>query len=215
MFSEIDKTIFSDSCEVLEIVPSQHYVFPIFKCGSSSLNRTAPAKGWKTIVNEQIAIAPEITVFLRNPRERFISGVNTYIQHCLRDHPELDCRTILFFIKNYLFLNRHYAPQMFWLFNLSRYTQAPLLLRDMKDIKELTHKHSNSNSKLLDSVKDVSGFPWDKLEIYFFLDQLLIDRIGQKITFTEILKDIAGQHPELYKLVFNNAKEIINVLPKT
>jgi hypothetical protein len=218
MFTELDSIIFPDSCEVIEIVPSQHYVYPIFKNGSSSLHKTQELTGWNSFFNNEITqITCPITVYLRDPRDRFISGVNTFIQHCHRDFDNLDTNTILHFVKNYLFLNRHYAPQFFWLINLARYSTAPLVLQNFVSINQIVDMNSRAGIRpptpdLLDRLKD---FPWQKFELYFFMDQLLMDRIGQTITFQQLVTEIKQQHIDLYNLIFQKSSTLINVLPKT
>lgn len=221
MFSEIDKTIFTNSCEVLEIVPSQHYVFPIFKCGSSSLHDTAPIKNWKAIVDEDIKnITAPITVFLRDPKKRFISGVNTYLIQTKRQFPLLDENTILWFVDNYLFLNRHYCPQFFWLLNLSKYTnpEVKLQLCSYKNIAELTDINSDAGiPKPTDKfLEQIQQFNWKSLELYFFLDQILTDRIGQEFTVRELVDIVYREYPEVYRLVFEPTIKLSkNVLPST
>ena len=218
MFSEIDKTIFPDSCEVLEIIPSQLVVYPIFKNGSSSLTKSAPRLGWKTIRESDISqIQTPITVFLRDPKERFISGVNTFLQHCHRDYKDLDTRTILFFVEKYLFLNRHYAPQFFWLINLARYSQAPLKFQHMNDIDQLTSyvTRAGVTPPTEEFLESIQNFPWSQLELYFFLDQLLIERIGTQTTFVDLVNDIKTTHYNLYELIFERTYRIFDVLPKT
>jgi hypothetical protein len=218
MFSEIDNTIFPDSCEVLEIVPSQLFVYPIFKNGSTSLVKSAPILGWNTINESDIhKIETPITVFLRDPKERFVSGVNTFLQHCHRDYPGLDTKTILFFVGKYLFLNRHYTPQFFWLINLARYSQAPLKFEHMDNIGQLTSYYTRSDVVPFteEFLEKIQNFPWSQLELYFFLDQLLIERIGTQITFSDLIFDIKKSHPTLYKLIFKHSHKILNVLSKT
>ena len=218
MFSEIDKTIFPDSCEVLEIVHSQLFVYPIFKNGSSSLTESASTFGWKTINQSGISqIQSPITVFLRDPKERFISGVNTFLQHCHRDYKDLDSRTILFFVEKYLFLNRHYAPQFFWLINLARYSQAPLKFQHMNDIGRLTScvTRAGITPPTKEFLESIQNFPWSQLELYFFLDQLLIERIGTQTTFVDLVNDIKTTHYNLYELIFEKTYRIFDVLPKT
>jgi hypothetical protein len=218
MFSEIDKTIFPENCEVLEIVPSQFYVYPIFKNASSSLRLEQPQQGWKSIYNNDIKyINCPITIFVRDPKERFISGVNTFVQHCI-EQEHLDIDTVLYFVKNFLFLNRHYVPQFHWLINLSRYIdkKSTLLIQSVDEVKNLTKFKSRAgikpaSSEFLDKIQD---FPWNRLELYFMLDQLLIDCIGKEITIDNLIDDIRKNHLELYNLIFQQNYNILNVLPK-
>jgi hypothetical protein len=218
MFSELDNIIFPDSCEVIEIVPSQHYVYPIFKNGSSSLHETQILTEWNSFFNNEITnITCPITVYLRDPRDRFVSGVNTFIQHCHRDFNNLDTDTILHFVKHYLFLNRHYTPQFFWLINLARYSTAPLILQNLDSIDQIVNINDSAGiapptKDLLDKIKD---FPWQKLELYFLLDQLLVDRVGQTVTFQQLTTEIKQQHSDLYNLIFQKTSTLINALPKT
>lgn len=218
MFDEVVKTIYPDWCEVLEIVPSHQYVYPIFKNGSSSLHIEQQNQNWVSVIDNNIKqINVPITVFLREPKDRFISGVNTFVQQTLRDNPTLDRKTILFFVQKYLFLNRHYIPQFFWLINLSRFTHQPLVFKDMSDIADLTTFKSRAGIKPPDEqiLSELEGFPWDKLELYFFLDDLLISRIGQTITFSEILSDFRQRFADQYSTVFQRTFALIDGLPKT
>ena len=217
MFCGIDSIIFPDSCEVVEIVPSQLYAFPVFKNGSSSL--LDRSNNWKVIQASALTNTQSpIVVFLRSPRERFISGVNTYVQRTIQQHPELDEKTILWFVDQYLFLNRHFCPQFFWLLNLARFTgpDVKLKLCDVGDIKNFTPMRIKppmvEDHKFQDSI---DKFNWQQLELYMFLDQILTDRIGQELSLTEIFAIIKAQHPELYRLVFDKTIQLSNVLPKT
>jgi len=218
MFFELDTIVFPTRCEVIEIVPSQHYVYPIFKNGSTSLRITQKITKWRSVCNKEIEqIQAPITVYLRNPKKRFVSGINTFVQHCLRDCPELDINTILYFVKKYLFLNRHYAPQFYWLINLARYSTAPLLFQKLDDINKIVDidSHARVTPPSDNFLETVESFPWEQLELYFFLDQLLIDRIGQIVTFGQLMNDIRNDHSELYQLLFKKNIELVNVLSKT
>lgn len=218
MFCEIDNIIFPNSCEVIQVT-SQHYVFPIFKCGRSSLVQTMEEKGWTFVPTDEISnIEYPVTVFLREPRDRFLSGVNTYLQHLESEGNDLDQHTVLYFVNRYLFLNRHYAPQFFWMLNLARYAPADVLInfQNMENIKQLTHRHSHAEVlALTDSLKSkIDSFDWSKLELYFYLDNILLGYIGQTVPLSKVIADIQ-QHTDLYELVFNNSLDIVNVLPKT
>ena len=221
MFSEIDKTIFPDSCEVLEIVPSQLYVFPIFKCGKSSLYETIPLTNWKILHNEEInKVSDSITVFLRDPKSRFISGVNTYLQHIMHNHPNFDEDTILWFVDNYLFLNRHYSPQFFWLITLAKYLPPTARIRfeNYLNVSKLTTLNSDAgvSKPTPQLLSKIENFNWKQLELYIYLDQILLDRVGQEFTMRELFQLLRTQYPELYQLVFGKSISLINnVLPTT
>ena len=215
MLSEIDKTIFPNSCEVLELVPSQHYVFPIFKCGKSSLYDSIPNKNWQVISDHCIKnICTPVTVFLRDPKKRFISGVNTYLQHIESDFPDLDPKTVLWFVDNYLFLNRHYAPQFFWILNLAKYLKhdVKLQLRDYRDIAALTDVHSRAgiSQPSAEFLNAIEHFDWKRLEMYFYLDQILTDRIGQDLCIKELIDLVRCQYPEVYDIVFRPLSDFVN-----
>ena len=94
MFSEVDSIIFPDSCEVIQIA-SQQFVYPIFKCGRSSLTWGMDARGWTFVPTEDInKITTPIRIFVRDPRERFLSGINTYLQHLAAEGNDLDPHTV-------------------------------------------------------------------------------------------------------------------------
>jgi len=219
MFSEIDNIIFPDGCEVIQTT-SQQFVYPIFKNGQSSLYDSVPKKNWKIITAEQIHnIEKPITIFLRDPKKRFISGVNTYLQHLERDTPGLDLDTVMFFVDKYLFLNRHYCPQFFWLLNLARYTNPTVSFefQNFEDINKLTDIHSKAGvTPIAEKVQQrIDAFDWRSLELYFFLDQLVMEQIGNKITFQELTNHIQTNHPEIYNLIFKKSIDLIHVLSKT
>jgi hypothetical protein len=217
VFSALDDIIFPDSCEVIKVT-SQQYVYPIFKNGSSSIRNTQILKNWQSIKDHDIGLITEpITVYLRDPRERFVSGVNTFLQFNLRETSTLDTDTVLHFVKQYLFLNRHYAPQFYWLINLARYSQTPLNLQSIDAINQIVdmNDHAGIDPPSNDFIARIKNFPWQQLELYFFLDQILIDQIGKSMTFAQIIKHIKEQHPSVFDQLFKKSKDIVDVLSKT
>jgi len=213
MFSEVDSIIFPDSCEVIQIA-SQQFVYPIFKCGRSSLTRSMESKGWTFVAESDITnIIQPITIFLRDPRDRFLSGVNTYLQHLGNT---LDQHTVLYFVNQYLFLNRHYAPQFFWLLNLARFSRRDTLVtfKPMTEISQLTDRYSRANVEPITNELEekINLFNWSKLDLYFHLDQILLNHIGQTTTIHNLIAHIRLDHKELYELVFQQTLDIANVL---
>ena len=189
MLSRLDDIIFPNRCEVLEIVPSQRYIYPIYKNGSSSIAEYARQQGYKTLLNQQTSKIDIIDVVLRNPLERYISGIKTFVYTIKAENPTLDAQTILWFAENYLFLNRHYAPQLSWLVNLNRYTSAKLKFYGMDQLSEFTPL----NIKPFEDITLVDTNVIERLsnnihnEMYLRLDNLLLELVGQELTFQEVL----------------------------
>jgi hypothetical protein len=207
MQTALDTELFPDLCEVVEIPLHHQWVYLIQKNGNSSLRAQQLQDNLAMFTNNEIQTLDHVDVYIRNPRSRYISGVNTYLQFLQRDHPELDSSTAFWFAKRYKFLNTHYLPQFHWLANLSRYlrSDAKIRLRDFKNFGSIT------NVKRLPKVVPPSKefiqqlFADDNsIELWLYLDQILLDLAGQEFTWTELL--------DYYK---NNHKNIIeHVLPK-
>lgn len=222
MLSHLDCIIFPDRCEVIEIIPSQRYVYPIFKNASSSLFAHAYQNKCKIKLNDQIKKIHTIEIFLRNPQQRFISGLNTFVQHIIRDNPGLDQKTVIWFAKNYLFLNRHYCPQFFWLINLSRYlsADAQLFFQDMTQVSTITQLHELPtavepiNTDMIDQL-----LPIPDIQMYQRIDQSLIDHaLNKTMTFRELLHTIRRVDPMAYDWTVGRSQRILDptyVLPKT
>ena len=199
MLSRLDDIIFPNRCEVLEIVPSQRYIYPIFKNGTTSLTEYAKEQNYKILVNNQIDRASVIDVILRAPLDRFISGVNTFVYNTKQDNPNLDLDTIIYFAENYLFLNRHYCPQISWLVNLAKYSDAKLNFCSMDNLSNYTPLTiSPIEEKILDATTIERLTNNVHNELYLRLDNCLLDLLGQQLTFTEVLAYIKNKDPYAY-----------------
>jgi len=123
--------------------------------------------------------------------------VNTFVFNSIRDNPKLDTYTVLYFVENYLFLNRHYAPQLTWLINLSKHTSAKLSLHNLDFVTEVTGINFKpaGEQKILspEVVKNLENNLHN--EMYLRLDSLLLELIGQSLTFTEILDYLKAKDP--------------------
>jgi len=208
MRTALDIELFPDLCEVVEIPLHSQWVYLIQKNGNSSLRRQQARDNLNVFANDQIRALDYVDVYIRNPRARYVSGVNTYLQHLQRDHPELDFSTAFWFAKRYKFLNTHYLPQFHWLANLSRYmhSDAKIRLRNFKDFAKIADYHDRA--MVLDPTSEfVNSLLKDNnhLELWLFLDQILLDLAGQEFSWSQLL--------EYYKC--NHMNIIQNVLPKT
>ena len=196
--------LFPELCEVVEIPLHNQWVYLIQKNGSSSLRVQRALNNLITVFNEQIVNLDCVDVYIRNPRDRYISGVNTYLQHLQRDHPELDYNTAFWFARRYKFLNRHYLPQFYWLANLSQYLHkdAKIRFRDFKNFSEIVDFDSNADitNPSPEFIKKL--FENDsELEFWLFLDQILLNLAEQELTWTELLQHYNTNYPDIIKPV--------------
>ena len=156
MLNGLEDTIYPNRCEVIEIEASQRYIYPIFKNARSSIIEEAHKQKYKILFNEQLKRIDTIDIILRNPEDRFISGVNTFVWNLITERPNFSKDTILYFVENYLFLNRHYAPQLSWMINLFRYTtdQTKFNFVSMDKITDYTSFHAipSAEDKILDDA---------------------------------------------------------------
>lgn len=204
MLSRIDEIIYPNRCEVIEFQDPQRFVYPIFKNGSSSLKEYAQQQNYKVLVNEQIKKPIIIDVILRDPISRFISGINTFVYNTKQENPSLDLDTIIYFAENYLFLNRHYAPQLSWLLNIKRYLHptARLRLHDMSSISKFTPltitpiEENLLNTEVQDRLKNNIHN-----EMYLRLDLLLLQLVGKEVTMLDILAHLHTQDPTAYSKI--------------
>ena len=213
MLSHLDRIIFPDRCEVIEVVPSQRYVYVIFKNGHSSFNSFKITNPCRIIVNQQIQKLTNIDVIVRDPQDRLISGINTFIQHTVRDNPDLDPITVEWFALNYLCLNRHYASQFSWLLNLARYLNPDTSLNFLPisavgDITGLDMKPigiQQASKELIDQINLITNN-----EMYQRIDAVIFGCIGQSMTFTQVLQYIKTVDSPAYEYVIGYAQQILN-----
>jgi hypothetical protein len=193
---------------VVSLPLHNQWVYLIQKNGNSSLRFQQTRDNLAVFTNNEIRALDYVDVYIRNPQDRYVSGVNTYLQHLQRDYPELDLSTAFWFAKRYKFLNTHYLPQFHWLANLARYlrTDTKIRIRNFKDFSAITDFKSRALvippatdfiTKLLTNNHD--------LELWLYLDQILLDLAGQEYTWTELLDYYQRNHKTIVE----------HVLPKT
>jgi hypothetical protein len=213
MLSHLDRIIFPNRCEVIEVVPSQRYVYVIFKNGHSSFDSFKITNPRRIFINQQIQKLTNIDVIVRDPQDRFISGINTFIQHTIRDNPGLDPTTIEWFALNYLCLNRHYASQFSWLLNLARYLDSNTTLNFLSmsaigDITNLDRKPVGIqpvSKELINKINLITNN-----EMYQRIDTVIFDCIGRSMTFTQLLQHIKIADWPAYEYVIDYAQQILN-----
>lgn len=205
MRTALDTELFPKLCEVVEIPLHNQWVYLIQKNGSSSLRIQKTRDSLAVLVNDEIRTLDYVDVYIRNPRSRYVSGVNTYLQYLQREHPELDYNTAFWFARHYKFLNTHYLPQFHWLANLSRYmrSDAKIRFRSFQTFGQITDLNITPEGVLPSDIEFVKTlFKNDtNIELWLFLDQILLDLAGQELTWSQLLDHYQRYYPDIIKHV--------------
>jgi hypothetical protein len=201
MLSQLDNIIFPDRCEVLEIAP-QRFVYPIYKNGSSSLYNS----GFRVLDITELPNLDTVEIFVRDPFDRFQSGITTWIQH---NSPTYDRATLLWVANNHLFLNRHFCPQFHWLVNLRRFTAAKIKINPISELSSITTLHKNANENKIQPGELFSP----KAQFYLQIDKVLTETlIGQTVELAEIMQAIKDRYPTVYQEVIQRSINLGNIL---
>jgi hypothetical protein len=178
-------------------------VYPIFKNGSSSLLAANP----RALNYFEMRELRTVEVFLREPFERYISGVQTY----LRQNTHLDRATALTMIDQYLFLNSHFSLQFHWIVNLQKFTDAWMYFRPIDELHTATEHTWNVLAR--DEVLVNYFGNNQKLKYYLQLDKILYeDFMGKTVPLKQIIRFIHDNHNTLYNEVIDRSIRICNVL---
>ena len=110
-------------CKVVRI--GNDYVYPIFKCGCTTLFVNAD----QILVNEELQNLSTIKIILRDPEERFIAGVNKY---CDDNNVAID--DVVKQIKKERVADEHFVPQWVWLFHLYRFYKGNVSILPMSQL---------------------------------------------------------------------------------
>lgn len=205
MFTRLDDILYPPKVEVIHFNDHDKYIYPIFKNGRSAIIKRQEQKGYRSLVNEQIKKLTDIDVFLRNPKERYRSGFQTF----LYNNKELDYQTVFHLGQQGVVLDRHYLPQVNWLINLMRYMDPDAKVQ-IHNIEMLDH-YAPGNDKPFKSNREVPMSNWAELALR--LDWILwAEMSGQGWTPKEILTKLAEDDALAYSTIFKS-KAIVNVLP--
>ena len=202
MFSYIDPILFPDQLKVYELTPGQ-YAYPIFKNASSTIAQVSI----RNLNYFEIRELEIIDVYLRDPFERYVSGVQTYLRH----NSDFDRETALKFIEQFLFLNNHFSLQFHWIVNLARVTDARIHFRHVDELASVTHEVWNALTRdqtLIDRFRHHT-----KLQYYLQLDKILYEELmGKTLTFRAIGRHIKSKHEYLYREIIERSRELCTAL---
>ena len=168
MILKVWHRLVNTECVVVKI--GDDIVYPIFKNASTNLIKIAD----QTFVNEEINKFDLITVFIRDPSERFTSGVNKYC-----NINNLEIKDAVDKISAGELVDRHFAPQWVWLLHLHKYHKKKVLLKPLSSVKEIC-KLTN-----LKEDKQFVMVPREFVEV----DQRLMQYIGEAMDLGLLIKE--------------------------
>jgi hypothetical protein len=125
------KTTIAD-CEVIQF-SKKFNVYPIFKNGRSSLIAHAKCNNLTILKNKEISKLNDITIYIRDPLKRFISGVHTFFY---LGNLELNKKNLKK-IENFEFVDRHFVPQSIWLLHLYKFYRGDVILKNVNEVYSL------------------------------------------------------------------------------
>lgn len=214
MFTALDKELYPDDCDVVEIPHHNLYLYRMFKNGSSTLRFIAEKNHYRVFKKQEIGQLNTVDVLVRPPRPRYVAGICMFVQTIIRDNPSLDIDTAIWFANRYSFLNRHYLTQFHWLINLARWLDPATKIRfhDWSLLGSIT----DHDDKIHRVPVDPSWPPkieacLSEKESWFLLDDILLGLEDQSLTWQQILQ-IYRKHPHDPLKSFTTAQIVCDVL---
>ena len=163
-------------------------VYPIFKNGKTAIDYYANEHNCKWFYNEQCNRVNPITVYLRRPKERFMSGVHTYIEFEKRKQNDVDIGKILKGIEKQEIINEHFMTQFAWLENLHVYYKGTIILKTVNDLRILISNREKPNIPAMDQARRQQI-----LSINYNLDKdniIFNNYIGAQLPLSRLLEKI-------------------------
>lgn len=169
MLNHWNKLLSTDCC-VVRI--KKFIVYPIFKVGSTSLKAAAVEQ----YINNDIGKCKHIHILLRDPEERFISGLNQYCRF-----NGMDIKDTWERVNRGGLIDRHFAPQYIWLLHLYKYYRGEVTLRPFKFINKITDVHSKKDRTPKQIVPVLKSF----VEI----DHHILKQLGKRIELRKLIEE--------------------------
>lgn len=168
MLTKWNKLLNTD-CHVYAL--GDNFVYPIMRNATTSLRTVTGLK----YTNNEIKKCQNIIVFLREPVDRFISGIN---QYCLQNKTDLYQTYNL--VQDGKLVDRHFSPQWIWLLHLSKYHKGMISLKSLDDVGAYCKEHLH---KLKNKIIDIE--PPDQ---FITADKELVKHIGQNIDLRVLVR---------------------------
>ena len=167
MLTHWNKLLNTD-CTVVDIGP--HTVYPIFRVGFTTLSSVCERK----YVNKQIAECKHIDVMIRDPGDRFVSGINEYSRQ-----NNLDVEETWKLVEQGKLVDRHFAPQYMWLLHLYKFYKGTVTILPFDHIKQITSVHER---------KDDINKPVPLLKLFLNVDYAIIEHYNETFELGKLIE---------------------------
>ena len=139
-------------------------VCPIFRNGSTSLFRDCN----KRYVNDEIKACENIQILIRDPSDRFVSGINMY-----SEQNNLSVEETWAKVQQGILVDRHFCPQYIWLLHLYKFYKGTVTLRKFEHISTLTSIHRKKSTVEKIQVPILNNFVDMDYELMRFIDKTM------------------------------------------
>ena len=182
--------ILNTDCTVIKL--QEQYIYPIFKNGSSKmfLRKRGKFRGkfrgkkiydkTDVLLNDEIGQVKELLVILRDPEDRFITGVNK-----VAELENVTIEDVMHRIKHCELIDRHFMPQFIWLLHLSKYFKGTVHIRPMSELDNIF------DDKGVDEWPQQDKKQVTPLDNYTHIDKLMIEKYMDKdVELKTIIEDL-------------------------
>lgn len=165
----------------------QKYVFPIFKNGTTSIESHCTKHNIRPLINRQARRCDIITIFFREPTQRFISGVHSYIEFERQKFADIDYKTILHLIDTGQLSNEHFIQQFDFICALEEFYKGNVQLSPLEELSNLITEHKSPEIKKITASQAelIKKIVPDQLEDSFLYKNYL----GQSVNISELIKE--------------------------
>ena len=153
----------------------ERLVYPIYVSGSTSLRYASD----RSYTNEEINSLDHIDVIIRNPDDRFVSGINVYSSQNNVTVPEVHR-----LVKQGSLVDRHFCPQYLWLCNLYRFFKGTVTLKPLEAISDYCDNHNHRNRSKINV---------DTITEFVEVDHRLMEQLG----CTQKLRDLIERYKDV------------------
>ena len=158
-------------------------IFHVFKNGRSSVMAYSKDNYIRPLINAQINRVDTVTMYLRDPKERFTTGVHSFIEFEKRK-TEVDYDTALHFIASHGLTNEHFEPQFNWVKRLATHFEGNLELLSVSDL--LLHINYRNRPGIPEITQEQRN-KINKIQPRHTVDELLMEHIGSVLPIRSII----------------------------